>query len=67
VRERRGEEGGEDKRKRDEPSGASSLNLKNWPRTLLSITPLTVGLLSASTGAGTSERRISSWRSDVHV
>jgi hypothetical protein len=52
----------------DEPSGASSV--KNGPRTLLSVAIPFEGLLSASTRAdtpSTSERRMNSWRSGVHV
>jgi hypothetical protein len=64
----RGEERREENRNGDERSGASSV--KNGPRTLLSVAPRSVGLLSVSTSAdtlSTSERRINSWRSGVHI
>jgi hypothetical protein len=64
----REEERREEKRKGNEPSGASSV--KNGPRTLLSVAPPSVVLLSASTSAdipSTSERRTNSWRSGVHI
>lgn len=50
----------------DSQSGASSV--KNGPRTLLSVAPVG-GLLRASTSAEApkiSERRINSWRVEVH-
>lgn len=53
---------------RNEPSGASSV--KNGPKTELSVAFPIGGLLSESTRAdrpSTSERRINSWRSGVHV